>query len=353
MVSARFIALAASVIALAGAAPAHQDDRTRATYRELVDAYRHQDMRAVDDVLGLVPPSVDSLVTGNSIGPWSADDLRAAAMLHTDAALKLIERRQAADASVQLNAAVRLMDEAVARTPRLGAYARRWYVVIAALLDARGAPEASRALRDLIALRFPETASQVSARQAFERGLDLELRAAMEGPVSRSDKRDRNVDIDPQALAWLAEAAAAFESALTQQPGLADAALHLGRARIVRQQDAAAVRPLELASAADDARVRYLALLCLGGIAERQERFDTAKARYREAAAAFPWGQSATFALAQLSSRTGNEADARATMAEHFARTRGRVVEPLWTYLVTPDDHLRPSLDELRAEVWR
>ena len=51
--------------------------------------------------------------------------------------------------------------------------------------------------------------------------------------------------------------------------------------------------------------------------------------------------------------RQGREADARATVARHFGGTRARVVEPLWTYLSDPGTDLGPSLNLLRAEVWR
>ena len=51
--------------------------------------------------------------------------------------------------------------------------------------------------------------------------------------------------------------------------------------------------------------------------------------------------------------RQGREAEARAAVARHFSGTRARVVEPLWTYLADPATDLGPSLNLLRAEVWR
>jgi hypothetical protein len=38
---------------------------------------------------------------------------------------------------------------------------------------------------------------------------------------------------------------------------------------------------------------------------------------------------------------------------EHFTATRGRICEPLWTYLADPATEPAATLDELRAEVWR
>jgi predicted Zn-dependent protease len=99
--------------------------------------------------------------------------------------------------------------------------------------------------------------------------------------------------------------------------------------------------------------VRYLALMFLGVIAERQARFDDAEKQYRAALDTFRWGQAAPLALSHVLMRAGREQEAHETLAAHFTATRGRVVEPLWTYLANPATDLGPSLDQLRAEVWR
>ena len=107
------------------------------------------------------------------------------------------------------------------------------------------------------------------------------------------------------------------------------------------------------AAAADTLPVRYLAMMLLGAIAERQGRYDDAAKQYRAALDTFQWGQAAPLALSHVYMRTGREQEARASLAEHFTITRGRTVEPLWTYLANPATDLGPSLDQLRAEVWR
>jgi Tfp pilus assembly protein PilF len=148
-------------------------------------------------------------------------------------------------------------------------------------------------------------------------------------------------------------AAEAFASAASLDPGLLDASLHRGRAWILAGEPAKAVQPLTAAAQSPDRHVRYLAVMFLGAIAEADGQLEEAEVRYRAAAATAPFGQSAPLALAHLFGRTGRDAEARALLSGHFARTRGRVAEPLWTYLGAPADHLGESLQELRAEVWR
>jgi Tfp pilus assembly protein PilF len=132
-----------------------------------------------------------------------------------------------------------------------------------------------------------------------------------------------------------------------------EAALHIGRILIVAGREIDADRPLRLAAASPDRPVRYLAMMFLGAIAERQSRYADAEGQYQAAFEAFPWGQSAPLALSHVLMREGREPEARAAVARHFAGTGGRVVEPLWTYLADPGTDLGPTLNLLRAEVWR
>jgi len=149
------------------------------------------------------------------------------------------------------------------------------------------------------------------------------------------------------------EAAGHFEDALASDRECTDAALHLGRIKLVEGRDADAERPLRIAAASEDAPVRYLALLFLGTIAERQARFEDAEAQYRAAMTHFRWGQSAPLALSHVLMRIGREPEARALLVEHFEGVRGRTIDPLWTYLSDPATDLGPALDLLRAGTWR
>ena len=108
-----------------------------------------------------------------------------------------------------------------------------------------------------------------------------------------------------------------------------------------------------LAAAADTLPVRYLAMMFLGVDRGAPGALRRCRETVRAALDTFRWGQAAPLALSHVLMRTGREQEARETLAAHFTTTRGRTVEPLWTYLANPATDLGPSLDQLRAEVWR
>ncbi len=152
---------------------------------------------------------------------------------------------------------------------------------------------------------------------------------------------------------WFNPASRILEEILNTEPGILGAALHLGRMRMIEGRAEEAAGYFERAQKSVDPRVRYLATLFLGSLDERAGRLDDAEKRYREALAAYGWGQAAHLALAQLLSRTGRDQEARALLIDRFGDRTVRVIEPLWTYLAGPDDELGARFDELRAEVWR
>jgi Tfp pilus assembly protein PilF len=145
----------------------------------------------------------------------------------------------------------------------------------------------------------------------------------------------------------------AFEKALEIDPESFEAWLHLGRIRMNRSDPKPAVDALRKAMGSPERRVRYLASMFLGAIAERTADFAQAEERYREASVTYPWAQSPALALAHLLSRTAREVEARTTLAAQFARSQRMVVDPLWTYYLAPDELLDATLCELRAEVMR
>jgi tetratricopeptide (TPR) repeat protein len=331
---------------------------TTAGYWGIVESYRRQDPAAVARLNAVDRPDIVM-----SVARAAAPDLRggtvpdadvlAAVMLHTDAALDAAVRHQSVDLAFHLDQATKLLDAALrSSAPRTG-FARRWYSVVQGMLHAFGATEESDALRSRAADRVPVTDAEGRARQAFERGLDMELRGALEGPLSRSDRRLRQGTLDPAAQQWFSLARSEYVQALSADAHCAEAALHLGRIHILAGRPDLAVEPLTRAADGGDVPVRYLALLLLGSIAEEMTRFDEAEGRYRAAMDTFRWGQSAPFALAQVLDRSGRHGDARDVMATHLGQSRASVVEPLWIYLSTPDESLKANLDELRAEVWR
>jgi uncharacterized protein HemY len=126
----------------------------------------------------------------------------------------------------------------------------------------------------------------------------------------------------------LTERADRFQEPIGADPTCLEAALHLGRVRLVERRDVEAQRWLRQAATARGVTVPYLASMFLGALAERQARFADAEQEYRAAFALFRWGQSAPLALSHLLMRTGRESEARETLVQHFTTTRGGVVEP-------------------------
>jgi tetratricopeptide (TPR) repeat protein len=331
---------------------------TAAGYWGIVESYRRQDpaalarLNAVDR--GDIARSVARAAAADLPGGTVPDaEVLAAVMLHTDAGLDAALRHQSVDLAFHLDQATTLLDAALrSSAPRTG-FARRWFSVVQGMLHAFGATEESDALRSRAATRLPFTDAERRARQAFERGLDMELHGALEGPLSRSDPRLRQGTLDPAAQRWFSSARSEYEQALSADAQCAEAALHLGRIHILAGRPDLAGEPLTRAADAGDVPVRYLALLFLGSIAEEMTRFDEAERRYRAAMDTFRWGQAAELALAHVLDRSGRRGDARDVIATHFGQTHASVVDPLWIYLSTPDESLKANLDELRAEVWR
>jgi hypothetical protein len=333
--------------ALAGAQ--RSADLTR--YHEAVDAYRAG--AAIDDPR-VAPFTRTATVAAQAVDAptgWTAADFAGAAMLHTDVALRLVKAARPDDARAHLDAATNLLRIAADREPARAAFARRWRSTVAGLLHAFGARDSASELRYDGLPWLTDSKKQLQAAKSFEWGLASEIRAAVAGPLSGALPK-KTQPVPAEALAELRTAARDFESALAADPACGEALLHLGRIRLLDGRDADAERTLRAAAAADSVPVRYLATLWLGALAERQSRYADAEAQYRAASDVFPWGQSAPLALSHVLMRAGREADAREVLAAHFERTRGRVVEPLRTYLSDPETDLGPALDLLRAEVW-
>jgi tetratricopeptide (TPR) repeat protein len=312
-------------------------------YRGFVDAYRAGRVDPVQELATWKAPRVEAVVEH-----CPAEALLACTLLHTDAAIALLSAKRIADAEVHLYKAVTLLDAVLEQAPERLRFAQRWYVTIRGYLQTLDAPAWAEDLGDRARRRVPYTPAQY----LFIRGLESELAAAVAGPFSSSQFGQIN-GVHPTTVGHLIKAGREYESVVKVEQDYHQAWLHLGRVRMVIGQFAAAVDPLDQAARSADRHVAYLALLYRGAAAERQGQLTEAEAYYRKATGMFRWGQSGPVALAQLLSRVGREAEAREVLTDHLSLTAGRVVDPLWTYLVMPGDHLRPSLDALRSEVWR
>ena len=340
------------ILPLALACTLSQQPADVAAYRQVIDAYRDGRVSHGEPVAsGADDLSIVSRVVGSASG-WAAADLTAAAMFHTDVALRLAKASRHDGAAAHADAAAALLRAAVEREPSRTAFARRWRSTVAGLLHAADAVDLAKSIEAEALPGLGDSKQQIDARAAFARGLSEEIRAAVAGPLSGRVAK-RNAPVPPEARRTLVNAAGHFQNALAVDPAHAEAALHLGRIMVVVGREIDADRPLRMAGGSPDSPVRYLALMFLGAIAERQSRYADAERHYAAALDAFPWGQSAPLALSHVLMREGREAEARAAVARHFTRTGGRAVDPLWTYLADPATDLGPTLNLLRAEVWR
>jgi tetratricopeptide (TPR) repeat protein len=292
------------------------------------------------------------IVDPEALGGWAPVELEAAALLHTDVALSCGRSGRWSDAKSQLDMAVAFLNAAVARDDTRIEYARRWRDTVSGLLEAAGTPTLARELAARGQQLWPESKAAAAASGAVAQGLMFEIQAAVAGPLSGPPPTHPFV-IPPEATSSLKRAAESYTAALVSDPADAQAALHLGRVLVLLGRDAEAAPRLTPAASSSNPSVRYLALMFLGATDERAGRIDAAMERYRLAHETFPWGQSAPMALSHALMRAGTDDAAREVLMAHFRATRDRICEPLWTYLADPATDPGPTLDELRAEVWR
>jgi tetratricopeptide (TPR) repeat protein len=339
--------LCCAVVMTVAAGPQSPSSGPAAAYRQLVDDYRHQNAAALQRAAGLAEAEIRSFVDGvlnpaGELATWTGTTMLAAAMLHTDVCLWLLRSNSNEAAFAHLNAAIRLVEAAAPRDRSSQALAHRWYSNVSPLLIKAGAPVWGA---DLIKRSLP-VLSYSDGQAAFARGLGLEIVACHVDagvPGSRLGMR----------LSTPLHAAAGFyEEALRRDGSLYEAALHLGRSRLLLGQLADARRWLDVATQSPLASDRYLAFLYLGSMEEEDGRFDEAETRYRAAMSAFPWGQSGPLALARLLSRTNREAESRAVVRRMLER-RGPGADPLWTYLASPGSEPGAVLHLMRTELWQ
>jgi len=355
---------AALVVTSIGATSRVQPADDLASYRQLIDAYRHGERIAEGDVDRMLGDKGGQLVARASepASTWAADDFTAAAMLHTDACLRLVKSGRrvdtsgdahgSADAAAHLEAAATLLTAAIQRDGLTREYAIRWRETVAGLLHAYEAPDLEANLRARGADWSQLAKDESDARKVYAQGLVDEIQAAVAGRLS-GPPPPRAMPIPPDAFRWLRMAYDDYAGALRLDPTFTDAAVHLGRVALLQGRDGEATMFLDRASSAHSPSTRYLAAMFLGAAAERGGRLDEALDHYHHAAEAFRWGQSAPLALSHALMRAGRDDEARAALLAHFDARDSRVFDPLWTYLANPDTDLGPTLDELRAEVWR
>ena len=344
----RVLVLAALVLLISLPATAQQATQAAPTYRTLVDGYRRIGMTEIERMLTMPRDAIEASASA-ALSPasgWTWEDLRGAAMLHTDVALRALASKDRSAALFHLALAERLLDRTVSLKRPQEDFVWRWYAAMPQRVKSLGGSGIENRLDAYVQNRW----GQNRARMLYLRGLEFEWRGANEDRITGPGQS--LISIRNQAQGTWTGAAKALVEALKEDPSLHGAALHLGRIRMLQARPLEASPLFRSALTSVDPAVAYLAALFLGSLEEREERFAEAEALYRDALARIPYGQAAPLALAQLLSRTGREAEARDILAAGLLRPRAFVVEPMWAY-GPPDEDPATQIDLLRMEVWK
>ncbi len=322
--------LVAAVVSLSGL---RAQDRGGRSYREIVDEFRAHPDDAIGRMLELpdeaVARGVEEMVRPDSV--WLLSTGAAALLMHTDAALYLLQRDQASG-WVHVDRALAL-SAAVARDPESAWFVHQWFFALSlAIKDA--------ARRDALVARW-HAQPWYPATDAMGRALLLEI---------------TGVQRDSPVPGVFNAARPLYNQAIAAH--LQIAAVHLGRIEMLRGNDVDARRLL--ATAATNSHwptTTYLANLFLGSMDERDGDRESAERRYRLAVDAVPRAQSGRLALAAFLGRSGRTADARRAMAGPPIDDRSMsAFDPWWSYLFPYFDRqggYKMILTELHVAVQR
>jgi tetratricopeptide (TPR) repeat protein len=355
-------------------------------YTDLVDRYAKGDRpRPVAEIASWSFSKLkEKLQTFMGLAKWVPDwdpdggRVRAALMLHTDAAMVL--RLNLLRSTLQDDAARSLARE-FAGHPRLGPFIRRWFLALACdaqshlyWLDALGwASRGLESFRDDVELRLVVASVEevLASRTAppvpdavFDSPPEADERLPADGAGDRSGHPARALAPRGVSRDHLERALRALEVAAQRQPGRADVELRLGRVewRLGRFADARRTFEALLATGPENGGPRdggpreegYLAHLFYGQLLEDGGALEAAAREYSRAVALDPECQAARLALSHVGLRLGEAAAARSD-AELALAAAGHRSSPdaFWQYHWGPSARFGRLLDELRSEAVR
>lgn len=193
--------------------PAVQQD-----YRALVDAYRRNGTPQIEQLLRIPIEQARGHVADavHSASPWSWEEQRAAAILHTEAAVRLIASKNLQVADEHLQLAQRLLARVADRVPAQDDFAWRWHQVVSPLITELGARGLAARLNAYASARWGRS----NARQAFLRGVEAEWRGNVHGRVLTPGQSGTFIGPDDRREHWFSTAADAFAEALRGDPNL-------------------------------------------------------------------------------------------------------------------------------------
>jgi tetratricopeptide (TPR) repeat protein len=309
------------------------------------------DLRRRSRQLRAVPTSPGDIAFGT---------VEAAVLMHAEAGLLALESQNLAEAANHLGASVAVYqwsreavveigNRAEAEPPELGPTPRPeirpridirdFSVALAATALAAGSPTTAHP--------FAEKARRIAP---LDPEVQLVYGCVAEGLAEEESLRHR----ESAAAAWREQAAAALLDALALDRSLPEARLRLGRL-LVGQGHVTEAEPIigDLETHTADDRLRYLARLFLGRLAERRGRHDEAARAYARALEAWPDSQAARLALAHAVERSSGPAAALPLVAASLAASRrlDRAADPWWLYRFGPPGLAKTALDRLWTKV--
>jgi tetratricopeptide (TPR) repeat protein len=282
--------------------------------------------------------------------------LKAAALLHTDRALRLFDLEDGG-APGELKAVVWLL--ALMDKPARRDFEARWARAAALELGRHGKWESALTVLDPAVKDYPDDPLLQLARGAvFEALCRLEhaihVRQRLGGWVRT---RALKPAAPREGRLRLEQAESHYRRALALRPDLLHARVRLGRVLQLMDRTEDSVRELQAvvasAPARLDARDAYLARLFLGFAQEHAGALDGAITEYERALGVVPDGQAAAVALSHALHRAGRwPASLEALQSGVVYSGRRPKLDPWWRYEAAQTEE-SDGLEELRAEVSR
>jgi tetratricopeptide (TPR) repeat protein len=314
-------------------------------YLRLLRVYQDQPALAAQTAAKLSPQAVDRGIQLCRAGHCSLQQIRAAAMLHADAAELVIgpDGRAARD---QIRSGRELLQIATnlaainhathADLTALASFGGRWYALTARLLMAHGHLTVANDLMVEGRVRYPESPDLFVVRgllSEWRAGLGLEG-GDLRSHIVRGELPERaglaapyrgNVSFD------LATASGEYRRAIAIDPGHAGARLRLAWAHLLTSDRRVweDVSPAFIQGASMEAQ--YLAHLLRGTAAEHQKNAPSALAEYQAARSIAPDSQTACLGVSSAHALNGDLAEARAVAAECFNAGAGAQGVDPWT----------------------
>jgi hypothetical protein len=322
-------------------------DAQPADYLQLLRLYRDQPALAAQTMAKLSPEVIDRGIQQCREGRCALQQIRAAAMVHADAADLLIgalgyaARDQIRSGRELLQIATNVTATSHATYEELKSLARfggRWYALNARLLLAHGHTEVARQLAVEGRIRYPESPDLfvvLGLLIEWRAGLGLEagdLRGfAVRGELFEKDLALGSALYRGNAGFHLQTAAVEYRRAIAIDPAHAGARLRLAWVHLLTSDRRVweDVSPAFIKSASTEAQ--FLAHLLRGTAAEHEKNAPSALEEYKAARSLVPGSQTACVAVSSAHALTGQLTEARSVAAECLKPGTGAPAVDSWT----------------------